>query len=369
MKFAILFCFLFVACFCLGIWFFLGKKKFGAFPDGARLARAHASPNWLGASFANTVPTARRAEGVSFVGMVWQYWFGKKERLTPKNPLPSVKTDMMRLTREHDTLVWFGHSSFFLQQDGIRILADPVFSANAAPVFFSTRAFPGTCVYNASDMPPIDYLLVSHDHWDHLDYATVSALRGKVGKVVCGLGVGAHLERWGFGPESIMEGDWGDALNLTPELTLHLLTTRHFSGRTLRPDQSLWAGFLLETPHRRIYFSGDGGYGEHFAAVGKAFGPIDLAILENGQYNANWKYMHMLPEETAQAAVDLQAAALLPVHSCKFSIAAHPWDEPLKRLVTASKGKPYRLLTPMIGEPVYLNDREQIFQHWWENVE
>ena len=370
MKFALTICILLVASLCLGIWLLLGQKKFGAFPEGERQKRIQASPNWRGGVFANTVFVPRRTEGVSFARMMWRYWFGKKERLSPQNPLPSVKTDLTSLDSTQDMLVWFGHSSFFLQQDGIRILADPVFSPNAAPFSFSTKAFPGTGVYTADDMPPIDYLLISHDHWDHLDFATAISLRAnlheRAGKVVCPLGVGAHLEHWGFDSKDIIEADWGDALQLQPGFALHFCTTRHFSGRTLRADQSLWTGFLLETPARRIYYSGDGGYGEHFAAVGRKFGPIDLAILENGQYDANWKYMHMLPEETARAATDLQTKALLPVHSAKFSIASHAWDDPLQRIVAASHGKAYRLLTPMIGEPVYLDGREQVFSHWWE---
>ena len=354
MKAGILISILFIACCYLALRLFLGQKKFGAFPTGTRLRRIQASPHWQNGAFANTVPSPRRAEGVSFARMLCKFWFGKKDRLIPESSQSFIRVDIASLDKAQDTLVWFGHSSFYLLQNGLSILVDPVFSANAAPFFFSTKAFPGTMVHSPDDIPQVDYLLISHDHWDHLDYKTVTALRGKIGKIVCGLGVGAHLERWGFAGEDIVEGDWGEALRLEQGFTVHLRTTRHFSGRTLRADQSLWAGFVLETPGRRIYYSGDGGYGEHFAQIGREFGPIDLAILENGQYDANWKYMHMVPEEVAQAAIDLHAKVLFPVHNGKFSIASHPWDEPYRRIVQASKGKPYKLLTPIIGEPVFL---------------
>lgn len=233
--------------------------------------------------------------------------------------------------------------------------------------FFANRAFEGTNLYTAEDMPDIDYLLISHDHWDHLDYATATALRSKVGQVVCPLGVGAHFEAWGYGKETVFEGGWYSVLEGKDGFAIHILPARHFSGRSLTRNKTLWAGFALVTPERRIFFSGDSGYGKHFAEIGARFGGFDLAMLDCGQYDENWRYVHMMPEDTAQAAEDLRARALLPGHVGKFAIAYHTWDDPFKRIVAASRGKPYRLLLPLIGEPVALpvaSDGELL--RWWE---
>lgn len=181
------------------------------------------------------------------------------------------------------------------------------------------------------------------------------------------VGVGAHFEAWGYGKETVFEGDWYSVLEGKGGFAIHILPARHFSGRSLTRNKTLWAGFALVTPERRIFFSGDSGYGKHFAEIGARFGGFDLAMLDCGQYDENWRYVHMMPEDTAQAAEDLRARALLPGHVGKFAIAYHTWDDPFKRIVAASRGKQYRLLLPLIGEPVALpiaSDGESL--RWWE---
>ena len=149
---------------------------------------------------------------------------------------------------------------------------------------------------------------------------------------------------------------------------MHILPAQHFSGRSLTRNKTLWAGFALVTPQRRIYYSGDGGYGPHFKNIGDRLGGFDLAIMENGQYGLGWPYIHMMPEESAQAAVDVRAKALLPGHAAKFALAHHSWDDPYVRIAAASQDKPYRLLTPMIGQPVALEGKDRQFSHWWEEL-
>ncbi len=351
------------------LFVFLRQPQFGAFPEGARLERVERSPHHADGSFHNLVPTPQLTEGVGYAAMLKEYLFDAKPRLQPSRPLPAVKTDLRALDKGGDVLVWFGHSSFFMRLDGKTFLVDPVFNDHASPFPFSTRAFAGTTLYAPEDMPKIDYLIVSHDHWDHLDYRTVTALKPDIGKVVCALGVGAHLERWGFAPETILEADWFETLELEPGLAIHALPARHFSGRDLRRDRTLWVAFVVETSERRIFYSGDSGYGPHFAEIGQRFAGFDLAILENGQYDEKWKYIHMMPEEAVRAAEELKAKSLLPVHAGKFAIANHPWDEPFRRIAEASKGKAVRLLTPKIGEPVRIADDTQAFSSWWEGVE
>ena len=306
-------------------------------------------------------------------GSMIDFLFKKKERLNPTGEIPSVKTDLSKIDRNEDVLVWFGHSSYFLQTDGKRFLVDPVLSGAASPVSFVNKPFNGSDAYRPEDIPDIDYLVISHDHWDHLDYKTVMDIKPRTGKVICALGVGEHFEHWGFDKDQIIELDWNENASLEEGFDVFSLPARHFSGRGLSPNQSLWASFLLQTPSRKIYIGGDSGYDIHFKAIGKQFGNIDLAILENGQYDQDWKYIHMMPEELLRAAKDLNAKILLPVHNSKYALGKHPWDEPMIRITKAydeeCKDDSLSLITPMIGEQVHLNDSTQTFKRWWENVD
>jgi L-ascorbate metabolism protein UlaG (beta-lactamase superfamily) len=283
-------------------------------------------------------------------------------------PLPTVKTDLHALAKDQDTVIWLGHSSYFVQLSGKRILIDPVFSAFAAPVPGMVRAFDGTSVYTAQDMPPIDYLLITHDHYDHLDYTSMRELQAKTRYVIGGLGTGAHFEHWGYPSDKIREGDWYSVVQLEPGIAIHVLPARHYSGRTLTRNKTLWVAYAIETPQRRLFFSGDSGFGPHFAEIARRFGGFDLAALDAGQYNQRWPYIHMNPEEAARAAEILRAKTVLPAHVGRFTLARHAWDEPFQRLAAASKGKPFRLLTPRIGDPIQVGNSEQLFERWWEGM-
>ncbi len=346
---------------------YLQSPKFGSLPRGERLERVRKSPNFVGGAFRNAIPTPVLTNDSSFLSILFENAFGQKmPRLKPGSPIPAVKTDLHALDRAADVVIWLGHSSYFVQLGGRRILIDPVFSRNAAPVPYANTAFPGTDLYTAEDMPEVDYLLITHDHWDHLDYPTITALRPKVGKVICGLGVGANFERWGYAKDRILEADWFESLALEDGLQVYVLPARHYSGRLMEKNKTLWVAFALETPEKRIFLSGDSGYGPHFAEIGRKFGGFDLAILDAGQYDKRWAHIHMFPEEAAQAAMDLNAKALLPGHIGKFAIANHAWDEPFARLAVASAGKSYDLQTPEIGEPLTLEGSAPSFRQWWK---
>ncbi|MFW5490667.1 MAG: MBL fold metallo-hydrolase [Desulfovibrio sp.] len=365
MRYAVLFIVLLVLALVFLGWVYLQQDKFGRLPSGERLARIRQSSNYGDGIFHNRTPISRVLEG-GFVGNVVRFLFRSKENIAPPYPMPTVKTDLQALDRNRDVVVWLGHSSYYMQLDGKTLLIDPVFSAYASPVFFSTRAFEGTNIYSADDMPHIDYLLISHDHWDHLDYQTVMDLKPKIGAVVTGLGVGEHFARWGFPETMIHEGDWGSALRMDNGFVIHILPARHFSGRLLDRNKTLWAAFAVESSKRRIFYSGDSGYGPHFKAIGRTFGGFDLALMDSGQYNEAWADVHMTPEQAAQAAEDMKAAGALPSHTGKFSISFHSWDDPFRRFAAASQDKSYRLVTPEIGRPVDLEDFDQPFFHWWE---
>lgn len=265
--------------------------------------------------------------------------------------------------------MWLGHSSWYLQLGGKRILIDPVFSDHAAPLPGVVTAFSGTNIYSVQEMPPIDLLLISHDHYDHLDHSTILALRPLVKEVAAGLGIGAHLELWGYDPASVHELDWYDSVELGDDVRVHATPARHYSGRTLTRNQSLWVGFALESLQRRLFFSGDSGYGGHFADIGKRYGPFDWVTLDSGQYDPRWALLHMNPEEAAQAAGDLGARAFTPSHVGRFTLASHDWNEPFKRLVVASERRPFVLWTPMIGQPIRFDEPVHSFEPWWNNVD
>jgi len=342
------------------------QPKFGRIPSGGRLERIKNSLHYSNGKFRNLNHTPQITNDSGFWQITKEYFSATNKR--PKTIIPSQKTDLKSLELKEEIIVWFGHSSYFIQTNGKKILVDPVFSGNASPFSFSVKAFEGTDVYSVDDIPPIDYLIITHDHWDHLDYKTVVKLKQKVKKVITGLGVGSHLERWGYNPKQINEMDWFEKTWFNNGFVFHAMPARHFSGRGFIHKKTLWASFVLQTPTNKIFIGGDGGYDTHFKEIGDKFGEIDLAILENGQYNQSWKYIHMLPEQVLQAAKDLKAKRLLPVHSMKFALANHAWDTPLKTIKELNRWEKLSMLTPMIGEKVKLNDNIQTSKNWWEKI-
>lgn len=357
-----------LAVAAVGVISYLQLPVFGQLPHNQGLARVERSPNHANGAFHNQIDTPMRTTDQS----EWSMWmgtlFGDKGQPRPPSNIPAVKTDLKALDPEQNLVVWLGHSSFFVQLGGQRILIDPVFSANAAPIPGANKAFEGTNLYAADDMPEIDALLISHDHYDHLDYPTALALKPKVKHVIVGLGVGAHFEAWGYDMRIVHEADWNEVIALNPQVQVHVTPARHYSGRTLTRDQSLWIGFALLAPDNRLFISGDSGYGPHFAEIGQQLGPFDWVALDAGQYDPRWANVHMSPEQAAQAAEDLSARVLMQSHVGRFSIAPHDWDDPFKRIVAASRGHSYSLWTPEIGRLMYLDGREQSFTAWWEEV-
>jgi len=353
-----------------GILAYLQHPLFGKLPKGERLAQFSTSPHYIEGAFQNLIDTPMLTTEQSELALMWDNFVSKKTGTPiPLSAIPALKTDLMALDSEQDLVIWLGHSSYYVQLSGQRILIDPVFSSYAAPVPWAVRAFADTNLYHAQDMPEIDLLLITHDHYDHLDYPTVKALQAKVKQVITPLGVGEHFIAWGYDASKVQETDWYQTTDYSS--SLHIVTTpaRHFSGRTFKRNQSLWAGFALLSTQRRIFFSGDTGYAPHFAEIGEKYGPFDWVTLDSGQYDRRWAFVHMNPEQAAQAADELGTKAFTPAHVGRFSISAHDWDDPFKRISVASQNYDYQLWTPQIGEPLYLDGREQYFTAWWENVQ
>ena len=347
---------------------YMQQDKFGKSPSRERIERIKQSPNFKNGKFQNLIKTPQLAEGHNYFEVIYENYIKKIPRHHPVDSIPSIKTDLLHLPIHSNVLIWFGHSSYFIQIDGKRILVDPVFSGNASPIPRTVKAFKGTDAYTVEDLPEIDYLFISHDHYDHVDYRTLIALKNKTKKVICGLGVGSHFEHWGYTADQIIEKDWYEKIELDTDFTAFVEPARHFSGRGLSTNNTLWASYLLQTPGMKIYIGGDSGYDTHYANIGNKYDSIDLAILDNGQYDEAWRYIHNLPEEVLKAAQDLKAKRLFPVHSSKFALAAHSWDEPLKKITELNKNYNLSLVTPMIGEIVNLNDTTQAFKQWWKGI-
>lgn len=349
-------------------------KTFGKNPSGTALEKIAHSPNYHDGGFKNITETMMMAEKTSFIKLTWRF-INKPKNTVPPKSLPFVKSDLKLITNDKPVIIWFGHSSYLIRINGKNILVDPVFSGHAAPFSFAARSFPGTDIYTTEDFPDIDLLILTHDHYDHLDYPTLLKLKSRTKKIYTSLGVGSHLQYWGIDPAIITELGWWDnrlfaedtsisSVESTSPIEFIAAPARHFSGRSFIRNKTLWSSFILKTPEYRIYIGGDSGYDTHFKTIGEKYGPFDIALLEAGQYNIAWPQIHMMPEETVQAAVDLKAKILLPVHWGKFSISLHPWDEPIRRVMAKAQELNVKVTTPLIGEPVILNNSYPD-KEWW----
>ena len=327
----------------------LQHPAFGRRMSAERRARMEASPNWRNGMFRNQLPTPQFTGNHNTLKAMRTMLMRRDSNRVPLDPLPAVKTDLKSLPTDRDWFVWFGHSSYLFQLDGKRFLVDPLLKMEF-PVSLMLKPFNGTDIYSPDDMPEIDYLIITHEHWDHLDYATLRDLRPKVKHVVCPLGVGEYLEYWKYDPSIITEMDWYESKGER----ITCLPSRHFSNRLLRGrNQTLWAAFMVEAGDRKVYIGGDGGYDERFREVHEQFGRIDLAVMENGQYNPNWAYIHMLPKDLELAILDMQPEHVITVHHDKFALSTHDWSEPDSVARSIAERNAIHLLDQPIGTVIY----------------
>ena len=300
-------------------------------------------------------------------GEVWNFMFGDKPENTVPEKLPEVKPDIAEFLKESDDLkvIWFGHSSFMLNISGKIILVDPVFSDAASPVSFMVKRFQKP-VIKPEELPEIDYILISHDHYDHLDMETIKFFKDKNITFITPLGVGSYLKGWEVSSEKIIEKDWWQEENFEG-IKFIATPAQHFSGRSFSSNVTLWASWIIETDEHKIYYSGDSGYDTHFKEIGNKYGPFDVAFIESGQYNMKWQEVHMLPEESVKAFEDLKADKYFPVHWGMFELAPHSWYEPVEKLYNFSIEKKFELYSPKIGELVNLNKPYNIVK-WWDET-
>jgi len=359
---------IFAFLFALTVFLFMQQASFGKLPKGARKEKIEQSVNYKKGSFQNRIETPMMADDVSYFSMMREFLRDKPETY-PHSKTPSIKTNLKTFSSEKPSIIWFGHSTYLISIDNKKILVDPVFSQRASPVQYAgSKAFDGSMVYAAEDFPEIDLLIISHDHYDHLDYNTILKLNATVKKFCVPIGVGQHLNSWGVDERKITEFDWWDSDEVIPGLQLTSTPARHFSGRGFIRNKTLWSSYVLQSNNYKIFIGGDSGYDDAFKEIGDKFGPFDIAFLECGQYDRQWPNIHMTPEETVQAGVDLKTEILMPVHWGKFVLANHPWKEPIQRAKKHAESLQIKVTTPRIGEPIILGE-EVPATLWWEGVE
>lgn len=343
--------------------------SFGADISKKRQQKYALSNQFRNGIFNNTSAVPENLGFTKTVSLAYTYFTTKVPNSRPKLDLKVIKLDssiVANYTNEA-RMVWFGHSSFLLQIAGKNILLDPMFGDVAAPhPLLGAPRFNKRMPLALESLPQIDAVLFSHDHYDHLDYETIIKLKNKVTNFYVPLGVGAHLEAWGVATDNITELDWWEEIALD-NLTLICTPAQHFSGRKFNNKQStLWSSWVIKSDTERIFFSGDSGYGSHFKSIGEKYGPFDLALLECGQYNEMWPDIHMMPEETAQAALDIKAEKMMPIHWGGFKLALHEWTDPVVRLQIKASELNVNVITPKIGESIPVKDNLRTYDNWWE---
>jgi L-ascorbate metabolism protein UlaG (beta-lactamase superfamily) len=289
----------------------------------------------------------------------------------PKFDIPVLKIDSADIVNRPDSIIkatWFGHSAFLIEVDGKKLLVDPMFGPTPAPhPTLGKNRYSKELPIEIEKMPHIDAILISHDHYDHLDYGSIQKLKLKADEFFVPLGVGRHLREWGIEASRIHELDWWENAEFNG-LKFHCTPARHFSGRGLTDRATtLWCSWVIETDSTKLFFSGDSGYGPHFKEIGDKFGGFDFVMMECGQYNEQWSSIHMMPEESVQAALDVHAKFVMPIHWGAFTLAFHSWTDPVERFTKSAKAKGISVATPRIGEAVELNVSYPN-SRWWEEI-
>jgi L-ascorbate metabolism protein UlaG (beta-lactamase superfamily) len=323
------------------------------------------SPNFSEGKFHNSMPTPALSPANARNGLLRQ-WHEERHVGLPGGPIPLATSQLP--SRAGDLAVtWFGHASALLEVDGARVLVDPVWGerVSPSPLVGPTRLHPAPVPL--AELPPVDAIVISHDHYDHLDLPTVRALlTGQTAPFVVPLGIGEHLRRWGVPEERIVELDWDGTTTIGP-LTLTCTEARHFSGRFFTRDTTLWASWAITGPRHRVFFGGDTGYTPAFARIGAQLGPFDLTLLPIGAYNDAWHAIHMDPEEAMRAHEDLGGSVLLPIHWATFNLAFHRWAEPVQRLCAAAEKRGARVVVPRPGQRIDVLEPPEL-EDWWTAV-
>lgn len=343
----------------------------GARAKGDARSAIDGSDNYVGGKFIYPLPTPMEMSFKEMSKIMTEMIKGGSNR-KPSNGIPIDRWEPQQLLEVNSEarLVWFGHSAFFLQVNGLNLLLDPMLGPSPSPVpMIGGKRYGGELPLSIDDLPPIDAVILSHDHYDHLDYGTIKKLKNKVRRFFVPLGVGAHLERWGVARERITSADWWDEMDFEG-LKLACTPARHFSGRSMNDRyQTLWCSWVIDSGETKLYFSGDSGYGGHFKQIGDKYGPFDVTLMECGQYDMRWPLIHMMPEETVQAHRDVGGKVMIPIHWGAFTLALHDWTDPVERVLRAAEQHSVVVATPRIGQVVPLSASEYPAAAWWRTKE
>ncbi|MEV0612345.1 MBL fold metallo-hydrolase [Nonomuraea sp. NPDC050404] len=340
----------------------LGVRPLKSGPE--RAARIRRSPQFRDGSFVNPMAEPTFLPGPPPVGVLGELSRDRDTRrpagLVPLRvpPTDAPPADGVRA-------IWYGHASTLIEIEGKRVLFDPVWSRRVSPTPLVGPKRHHPVPVELAELPQVDAIAISHDHYDHLDMATVRSLtRTQKAPFVVPLGIGAHLERWGVPAYRIIELDWDEETEIAG-LRLIATAARHFSGRSLVRNDTLWGSWVVAGASRRVFYAGDSGYFEGYRGIGSAHGPFDLTLMPIGAYNTAWPDIHMTPEQAVDAQLDLGGKLLLPVHWATFTLALHPWAEPVERLWREAKARDVKIVVPRPGEAVDPSAAQAV-EGWWE---
>ncbi|MGH0586621.1 MBL fold metallo-hydrolase [Bacillus mycoides] len=316
--------------------------------------------------YMNQIPTDVSFNPKDIIGLMTDY-FKMKTKLRPVKNLPIVLSNKNNESLE--SVTWFGHSAFLLKIEGKKLLLDPMFGDASSPFpVFNSKRYSGAFSLEHDELQEIDAIIISHNHYDHLNYKSIMRLKDYAKHFYVPIGVARYLIKWGVSPNKISEHNWWDEITFD-NIKLVCAPARHFSGRSMTDkDRSLWCSWLILGQETKVFFSGDSGYAPHFKEIGEKYGPFDLTLMECGQYDTRWSAIHMLPEETVQAHIDVKGELLVPIHWGAFTLALHEWSDPIERVTKEANRLGVNIATPQIGEAITLQSKDYPTAAWWREV-